>query len=170
MVGSREWVLWILVAASSLHVVDEHALGWQGWADRALGTRFNAHPTWADFWATNTALLVVGFSAAFVAWDAVWFALSLPALCLINAVLFHAVPSAIARRPNPGLFTAVLLYVPIGIWAYVAADHDGVLTTWAVAGSVLIGAGYMGAAIGFLALKPRFAYPDSRVAGHSPGG
>jgi hypothetical protein len=28
----HDWVLWILAAASALHVVEEHALGWQGWA------------------------------------------------------------------------------------------------------------------------------------------
>ena len=27
----HDWVLWILVAASALHVGEEHALGWQGW-------------------------------------------------------------------------------------------------------------------------------------------
>jgi hypothetical protein len=59
------------------------------------------------------------------------------------------------------VFTAVVLYVPIGIWSYVAADHDGELGAGAVVGSAVIGAVLMAAAIGFLRLKPRFAYPDS---------
>lgn len=162
--GAREWVLWLLVAASAVHVVEEHALGWQGWADVTLGRRLGAHPTWADFWATNTALLAFAFAAAFVGWQATWFALALPALCLINAVLFHVTPSLLQRRPNPGVFTAVALYVPLGVWCYVAAGHDGVLDAAAVVGSVLVGAALMAAAIGFLRLKPRFAYPDSTVA------
>jgi hypothetical protein len=161
--AGHEYVLWILVAASAIHVVEEHALGWQGWADATLGPRLGAHPTWSDFWATNTALLTFGFASALVGWQAAWFALSLPALCLVNAVLFHALPSIVARRPNPGVFTALALYVPLGIWCYAAAADDGVLTGWSAAGSVLIGAALMASAVAFLALKPRLAYPDSAM-------
>jgi hypothetical protein len=162
--GSREWVLWLLVTASAVHVVEEHALGWQGWAEVTLGRRFGVHPTWSDFWATNTALLAFAISAAVVGWQAAWFALALPALCLINAALFHVVPSVVQRRPNPGLFTAVVLYVPLGIWCYVAAGHDGMLDTGTVVGSVVVGGALMAAAIGFLRLKQLFAYPDSVFA------
>ena len=170
--GSREWVLWLLVTASAVHVVEEHALGWQGWADETLGRRIGAHPTWADFWATNTALLTFGFAAAFVGWQATWFALAFPALCLINAVLFHVLPSLVQRRPNPGVFTAVALYLPLGIWCYVAAGRDAVTSAGAVAGSVVVGAVLMASAVGFLKLKPRFAYPDSVVSenGERDGG
>jgi hypothetical protein len=157
----HEWVLWVAVTASALHVIEEHAFGWQRWAEATLGQRFGAHPTWTDFWATNAALIVFGFSCAFVGWQAAWFALGLPAYFLINAFVFHLGPSIAARRPNPGVFTATLLYVPIGVWVYVAASDDGVLTAGAVFGSILIGAGVLAAAIGVLALKPRFAYPDS---------
>jgi Protein of unknown function with HXXEE motif len=167
--GSREWVLWLLVTASAVHVVEEHALGWQGWADVTLGRRFGVHPTWSDFWATNTALLAFAFSAAVVGWQATWFALSLPALCLVNAALFHVVPSIVQRRPNPGVFTAVVLYVPLGIWCYVAAGHDGELDAGALIWSILVGAALMAAAIGFLRLKPRFAYPDTAAASVGAG-
>ena len=168
MVG-HEWVLWILVTASAVHVVEEHALGWQGWADRTLGSRLDVHPTWADFWATNTALLTFGFAAAFVGWQAAWYALALPALCLINAVLFHALPSLVQRRPNPGVFTALALYLPLGIWCYVAAHRDHELSAGTAVASVLIGAVLMASAIGFLALKHRFAYPSTENVGGSSG-
>ena len=168
--GAHEWVLWLLVTASALHVVEEHALGWQGWADATLGRRFGAHPTWSDFWATNTALLAFAFSAALVGWQATWFALALPALCLVNAVLFHVAPSIVQRRPNPGLFTAVVLYLPLGVWCYAAAGQAGELDAPTVIGSVLVGSALMAAAIGFLRLKPRFAYPDTARASAGGGG
>jgi Protein of unknown function with HXXEE motif len=68
---------------------------------------------------------VFGISAAAVGWRAPAFALAFPAVCLINAVFFYLVPTIQARRPNPGIFSARLLYLPIGIWAYLAAGSDG---------------------------------------------
>ena len=124
----HEWVLWVLLAASAFHVVEEHALGWQGWATRYFGARLGVRVTWSDFWATNAALVVFGLAAAEAGWQAPAFALAFPALCLINALFFHLLTSLTARRPNPGVFTAILLYVPLSIWAYVVAASDGVLS------------------------------------------
>jgi hypothetical protein len=154
----------VLTLASALHVVEEHALGWQGWAARLFGARFGLRPTWADFWATNAALIVFGVAAAAVGWRAPGFALAFPALCIINALFFHLLPSLSARRPNPGMFTAICLYLPIGIWVYLAAGDDHVLSVPTVLASALIGALVMASAIGFLALHKRFAYPDLRPA------
>jgi len=42
---SHDWVLWILVAAAALHVVEEHGSGWQGWAARVLAPRIGMAPT-----------------------------------------------------------------------------------------------------------------------------
>jgi hypothetical protein len=154
-------VLWILVAASALHVVEEHALGWQGWAAGWLGDRFGVKPTWMDFWPTNGFLIVIGISAAAVGWRAPGFALALPAALLINAVFFHVLPSLTARRPNPGLFTAVSLYLPIGVWAYAAAGDDGVLDAGTLVLSLVLGAAVMASVIVILALKARFRYADA---------
>jgi hypothetical protein len=42
----HDWVLWIRVTASALHVVEERGLGWQGWAARTLAPRIGMAPTW----------------------------------------------------------------------------------------------------------------------------
>lgn len=156
----HDWVLWILVAASALHVVEEHALGWQGWAAEWLGRRIGVVPTWMDFWPTNGFLIVFGIAAAAVGWRAPGFALALPAAVLINTVFFHALPSIAAGRPNPGCFTALALYVPIGVWAYVAAAEDGMLSAGALTLSIALGAAGMGAVIALLLLQRRFRYAD----------
>jgi hypothetical protein len=161
----HQWVLWVLLVASALHVVEEHALGWQGWASERFGPLIGVKPTWADFWATNAALLVFGLAAAEVGWKAPAFALSFAALVLINAVFFHILPSMQARHPNPGCFTAVLLYVPVGIWAYAAAADDNRLSFGVVVGSVLIGAVVMATALAVLVLGQRVGYADDPDAG-----
>lgn len=164
----HQWVLWVLVAASALHVVEERALGWQGWAKGVLGKAFGLAPSWADFWATNAALIVFGIAAASVGWKAPAFSLALPALCIINAVAFHIVPSIREGRPNPGVFTASALYVPIGIWAYAAASADNRLSAGTLLGSLLIGAAVMAAAILILILGQRFGYDDDPAPAMGP--
>jgi hypothetical protein len=165
----HQWVLWVLLAASALHVVEEHALGWQGWASEKLGPIIGVRPTWSDFWATNAALIVFGIAAASVGWKAAGFSLGFAALALINAILFHIVPSVGARHPNPGLFTAVLLYVPIGVWAYAAAAADDRLSFGAFVLSLLIGAAVMATSIAFLLLGERLGYADDPGEAIGPG-
>jgi hypothetical protein len=156
----HEWVLWILVAASAMHAVEARALGWQGWATVYLGPKIDAVPTWTDFWVSNGLLIVLGVSAAAVGWRAPGFALAFPAVLIIDAVLFHVVPSVQASRPNPGMITATLLYLPIGIWSYAAASSDGVLSFGAFLLSLLIGALVLASAVAWMALAPRLGYPD----------
>lgn len=158
---SHEWVLWVLLTASALHVVEERGLGWQGWAARELAPRIGITPSWLDFWATNGLLIVFGVSAAAVGWRAPAFALAFPATCLVNAIFFHLLPSVRENRPNPGLFTALLLYLPIGVWAFLAAADDGVLDAATLIGSALLGALAMVSVVVLLMLQRRFRYPDA---------
>lgn len=158
---SHEWVLWVLVAASAAHVVEEHAMGWQGCAAGYIGPRIHATPSWSDFWATNGLLVIFGISAAAVGWRAPAYALSFPALCLVNTVFFHWLPTLEARRPNPGVFTATALYLLIGIWAYLAASSDGVLSVGTLVLSLAIGAAAMAFAVLALVLGARLGYPDA---------
>ncbi len=162
----HQWVLWVLVAASAIHVVEEHALGWQGWASDYFGERFGVRPSWTDFWATNAALIVFGVACAMVGWKAAGFSLGLAALVIINAIGFHIIPSLRAKAPNPGAFTAVALYVPIGVWAYLAAAADERLSLGAFVLSVAVGAAAMAAAVAMLILGREFGYAD---AGEQPG-
>ena len=82
-------------------------------------------------------------------------------------MFFHVIPSIQARRPNPGVFTAVVLYVPIATWAYLAAGGDGALDFPTLLLSVVIGACAMAAALVLLMIQPRFRYPD---LDHVPSG
>ena len=58
---------------------------------------------------------------------------------LVNAVLFHIAPVVGTRVFSPGLFTALVLFLPVASWAYWGAWRDGVLTVGAVVVSGVVG-------------------------------
>lgn len=156
----HEWVLWVLVAGSAIHVMEEHALGWQGWATKVLGKKFRVTFSWQDFYITNTALFIVGIATAMVGWQFAAFALAFASLSIINAIFFHILPSLQAKRLNPGCITAVILYLPLGFLCYWAANKDGVLDAGSLWLSIAVGAFLMASAIAGLKLREILGYPD----------
>lgn len=65
----------------------------------------------------------MGIACASVGWHHPVVALAFPALMIVNAIFFHVLPAIIKRKNSPGLFTAVILFIPIAFKAY----HDAVL-------------------------------------------
>ena len=87
----------------------------------------------------NAIVIVLGVSCAMVGWKLPAAALVFPAFMLVNAILFHIVPVIVTRVFSPGLFTAVILFLPVGGWAYWGAWRNGVLTAGAVIISGVVG-------------------------------
>jgi hypothetical protein len=56
-------------------------------------------------------------------------------------------------RFSPGLFTAIVLYYPIGVACYWRAAHDSALSARALIGSLVIGALLMASPIVLLKIK-----------------
>ena len=131
--------LWMLVGAGVAHVAEEYLLDWRSWASRMSGVSL----TWDRFWLMNAGFLVLAAAAAAIGWRSVRFSLALPSLVLINAVGFHIGPTLAVGQVSPGVFTAALLYVPLGSWVFWRAGKDGLLT-WSVAVfAVVLGAAVM---------------------------
>jgi Protein of unknown function with HXXEE motif len=64
-----------------------------------------------------------------------------PALMLINATFFHVLPVIrTGGRFSPGLFTAILLFYPVGLSCYWRAHADGGLGAVSLIGSLVLGA------------------------------
>jgi hypothetical protein len=122
--GSGAWTLWLVVAAVGVHIIEEHALNFNGWAARAL----HAPVTAEDFHLTNAGVILYGIACAVIGWRAPAIALSSAALVLVNSIGFHLGASLLLGAYSPGTTTSVLLFVPSGIAAYRAAARDGVLT------------------------------------------
>ncbi|MBE2179263.1 MAG: HXXEE domain-containing protein [Chthoniobacterales bacterium] len=134
---SHTFILWIALFAYAMHATEEYILDWKGWANSVLRLPVD----WTHFAVVNSAVVVLGISCAAVGWSLPEYALALPALMLINAAFFHVLPFLVTKgRFSPGLGTAVLLFFPIGLWAYRGARLDGVLTTRVLVTSFILGA------------------------------
>ncbi len=151
---AHEFVLWLMLFAYGLHVLEEHMLDWLNWARFTFKLPFSP----ADFYVTNSGVVVAGVCSAMVGWRLPEISLAFPALALINAVFFHIGPTVLQRRFSPGLLTAVVLFVPVGAWAYAGAYLDGVLSARAAVVSALSGALLM--AYPFVLFKIRSRLPS----------
>jgi hypothetical protein len=144
--------LWLATAAYGVHILEEFSLNWRDWARAVIGLPVE----WADFYIVNSLVIVLGIVSANLATAAPALALSFAALMLINAVFFHILPVIKTRgRFSPGVFTAVVLFLPIGVACFAVADRAGVLTTAAVVVSFVIGALLMATPIVLLNIKSR---------------
>ena len=150
-ITTHAFVLWLMLFAYALHILEEHTLDWLGWARSTLKLELS----WADFYVTNAIVVVAGICTAMMGWQLPEVSLMFPALALVNALLFHIGPTLVQRRFSPGTISAVLLFLPVGIWSYYGAYLDGALTIQIGVVSAIGGAVLMAYPIVLLRLKGR---------------
>jgi hypothetical protein len=144
--------LWLATAAYAVHMIEEFMLDWRDWARAVIKLPVE----WPDFYIANGVVVVLGICAANLAAAAPGIALGFAGLMLINAIFFHIAPFIWTRgRFSPGLFTAILLLIPVGAGCYWAAHDAGVLTPARIAGSLLLGAALMATPVILLRIKDR---------------
>jgi Protein of unknown function with HXXEE motif len=115
-------IFWIAMAAYALHIMEEFYYDWKDWAISVLKLPVD----WPGFYVTNTAVLFVGMACAEIGWNCPWLSLAFPALMLINAFFFHVMPFIAKKKFSPGLFTALGLFFPVGIYSFKMALDRGV--------------------------------------------
>jgi uncharacterized protein with HXXEE motif len=142
---TSEWTLWVVAVSCALHATEEYLTGWPEWARDTLGIALPRTP----FLVANAVLVVAALLLARVGWRRPALSLVVPAATLVNAVLFHILPTVLQNRVSPGVYTATLLYVPFSSWAFLGARRDGVpgraLVVAFVAGTLLMTAVVLGA-------------------------
>ncbi|WP_431267227.1 HXXEE domain-containing protein [Dankookia sp. P2] len=148
-------LLWLSTAAYALHVIEEFVLDWRNWARNVLGLPVE----WSSFYVVNAVVAVLGIAAAAIAPRLPAVALGFSALMLINATFFHVLPVVrFGGRFSPGLISAVLLFYPLAIACYAAAEVG-----WAGAMlSALIGVGLMAWPVVLLVVKDRPYFRQDR--------
>lgn len=145
-------LLWICTIAYGIHALEEFMLDWRDWARAVI----KLPVTWPDFYVVNSLVVVLAICCAQVAATQPALALALPALMLINATFFHVLPMITTRgRYSPGVFTAVVLFYPLGFWAYERALSTSAVTARGVILSFVIGALLMASPIVLLHIKSK---------------
>jgi len=152
-------LVWLATAAYAVHMLEEFELDWRNWARAVIGLPVE----WSDFYVVNSIVVVLGIVAANLAghWPAL--ALAFPGLMLINAVFFHILPTIRTRgRFSPGLFTAVVLFLPIGVVCYHRALATDSVDVAGVVVSFVIAALLMASPIVLLHIKSRPYFRQDR--------
>jgi hypothetical protein len=139
---------WLALAAYAAHMLEEYMFDWRNWARTVIGLPVE----WSDFYMVNATVVVLGIVQAALADSMTVAPLTFAALMLINASFFHVLPFIKTRgRFSPGLFTAVLLFYPLGIAELVHARAGiGVIVVAFAVGAIL-----MASPVVFLKLKSR---------------
>lgn len=142
---TSEWTLWVVAVSCALHAAEEYFTGWQAWAVETLGI---VMPT-SLFFLANAVLVVFALLFARVGWRRPRLSLVVPAATLVNAIVFHILPTVVQSRVSPGVYTAALLYVPFSSWALLGARRDGVpwraIAVAMVAGTLVMAGFVLGA-------------------------
>jgi hypothetical protein len=131
-----------------MHILEEYTLNWKDWAYAATGIDVE----WRLFLLGNSLGIVLGIITAELAPTSPTLALTLPAIMLINAVFFHIGGFLRMKgRFSPGLITAVLLFLPLGVASYRSAWHS--ITAVNVIESLFLGAAVMVFPLAFIKLR-----------------
>lgn len=112
-------LLWLFVPAYVVHVAEEWFGGFPQWVRLMAGGPMPA----AAFFAINgiaLVLLVAGVRAAIRSDRHGWIAVTVATIALVNTGA-HAAGAALTRSYSPGLISAVVLYVPLGLLAMIRA-------------------------------------------------
>jgi len=118
-----DYIFWVALAAYAFHILEEYTYDWKTWAQNIMKLDVDRN----TFYVTNVVILFFGLSCAEVGWSHPKFSLIFPASLIINALFFHIIPYIRSKRKfSPGMFTAIFLFLPIGVGSYHMATDLGV--------------------------------------------
>jgi hypothetical protein len=148
---TNEVWLWVATAAYGVHILEEFMLDWKTWANNLLKLPVD----WPAFYVTNALVVVMGIVAAEIGWRLPALSLAFPALMVINAIFFHILPFVVTKKYSPGLISAVMLFLPVGIWLFYGAAQDGVLSVFTAISAIALGAALMAYPVILLKVKDK---------------
>ena len=110
---------WLLVAAYAAHIAEEWFGGFPQWLALLAGTPL-PRGAFVVINAVGMALMIVATRAATEREARGWMTIAIAALLFTNGVL-HILGSIATGSYSPGLFTGVILYLPLGQLALIRA-------------------------------------------------
>jgi hypothetical protein len=130
-------LLIITIPAAMVHVAEEYKFGWVEWANN-----FISGVTVKQFMVINCFFMLLCILAAILNKSLMLFSSSIFSLLLINA-LAHIAPTIKQKKYSPGLFSSILLFIPIGILGYVSILSDNSMSLSELVISIIIGLSWM---------------------------
>ena len=125
------YITWIAVFAAIIHILEEYYCGWINWAKSFVPTVKKSHFIVVNFLFVCTCVL-----AAIL--QILELKISIFSLLIINAFV-HLVPTIVKRKYSPGLVSAMLLYIPIGIFGYIATFKENIASNVQIIVGTLLG-------------------------------
>ncbi|MFI5408879.1 HXXEE domain-containing protein [Kaistia sp. UC242_56] len=133
-------------------MMEEFSFNWRDWARAVIKLPVE----WGDFYVTNAVVIVLGIAQAFLAPTLAVAPLGFASLMAINAIFFHILPVLVTKgRFSPGLFTAVVLFLPVAWIVWAKAIEDGLVNAQTAAIAILGAALLMAYPIVMLHLRSR---------------
>lgn len=132
-----EWIFIVILIVSIVHVIEEY---FGGFVDQMK--RFVPDLDLANFASVNMTFIILSFIAVIVGSASLIYSLSIAALLFINA-LFHIGGAIRLKGYSAGLISALVLYIPVSIYAYSYYWNIGALTQVDVILSVVLGVIWM---------------------------
>lgn len=146
------WIFQAFLWAAVLHVLEEYFYP-GGFPDFIK----KSSPVFAPFVTTSFAILINGLFLVLCLLGALFgasslvFGLSIASLLVFNG-LTHLGGSLRARKYAPGMISGLLLYLPLGLTAYVLFWRSGQLSVSQALLSVALGIAYQIVPLGYLGL------------------
>lgn len=114
-------------------MLEEHILGWHGWAKKAMKLSME----WDAYVTIEIIILILGAISATLIASQPMFALAFAALLVINVTFFHLLPMLVSGgKFSPGVITGIFLFYPVGFFQYQASAPTQNMLVW----SIVIGA------------------------------
>jgi hypothetical protein len=142
-------VLSALGGAALVHILEEYVGDWV-----ASVQEYVPGVTLRQFAVVNAAFVVLCVAAAMVGANCLVFALSVTSLVLINAGI-HVLATIVLPSYSPGVMSAVLLYVPLGLYAFYTASGSGQMSLAVATGAVVLGTLWMAVPLGYRLVRLR---------------
>jgi hypothetical protein len=142
---------WLSMAAYSVHILEEFSLDWRNWARGVLKLPVE----WADFYVTNGIVVALGIAQAMLAPTLPIAPLAFAGLMLVNAIFFHVMPGLTTRRFSPGLMTALIIFLPLGVAVFWFALANAFVTSTTAVAGLIVGAVIMAYPIVMLKVRDK---------------
>ena len=137
-----EWIFAFIMIVSIIHVIEEYFGGFVDQMKQNVPKKFVPAVNLSQFVSVNFTFLILSFIAIIVGSSNLIYSLSVATILFIN-VFAHIGGAIRLKGYNAGLISALLLYLPISVYAYYYYWINGSLTQSDIILSVLLGLVWM---------------------------